>query len=472
MGLKQAIKNLDAFPRAEEHLLQKTQSGAVVSIVGLVIIASLFLHELRYYITTYTVHQMAVDLKRGETLPIHINMTFPSLPCDVLSVDAIDMSGKHEVDLDTNIWKDLNAPPQRYDKDGDKDNHEDSDQKNHLHGFDQDAETMIKKVKQALGNREGCRVYGVLDVQRVAGNFHISVHGLNIFVAQMIVPTEYRYLSKEVLPTNQFSVTEYYSPMKEYDRTWPAVYFLYDLSPITVTIREERRSFLHFITRLCAVLGGTFALTGMLDRWMCRILDAVMKPNARSLPRSSKGERELGQAKMNHNQQSSDGRHDEDTVLSDFLASLMDYTPTIPDQLVEHYLAKSGFQCPDVRLIRLVAVATQKFIAEVATDALQQCKARQAAVVKDKRDKQQKDKRLILTMEDLSKALRESICNWHIVLVLSDGLQNSLIRFRLQPFYADFRFLVVIEQYGVNVKHQEYFADSPTTGLDPASRVE
>ncbi|GMQ02561.1 hypothetical protein CsSME_00048726 [Camellia sinensis var. sinensis] len=110
---------------------------------------------------------------------------------------------------------------------------------------------------------------------------------------------------------------------------------------------------------------------------------------------------------MNHNQQSSDGRHDEDTVLSDFLASLMDYTPTIPDQLVEHYLAKSGFQCPDVRLIRLVAVATQKFIAEVATDALQQCKARQAAVVKDKRDKQQKDKRLILTMEDLSKALRE-----------------------------------------------------------------
>lgn len=42
-----------------------------------------------------------------------------------------------------------------------------------------------------------------------------------------------------------------------------AVYFLYDLSPITVTIREERRSFLHFLTRLCAVLGGTFALTGM-----------------------------------------------------------------------------------------------------------------------------------------------------------------------------------------------------------------
>lgn len=132
-------------------------------------------------------------------------------------------------------------------------------------------------------------------------------------------------------------------------------------------------------------------------------------------------------------QQPKDGRHDDDAALTEFLASLMDYNPTIPDELVEHYLAKSGFQCPDIRLTRLVAVATQKFIADVATDALQQCKARQSAVIKDKRDKQQKDKRLILTMEDLSKALRE---------------------------------------YGVNVKHQEYFADSPSAGLDPASRDE
>ncbi|RWR77091.1 transcription initiation factor TFIID subunit 10 [Cinnamomum micranthum f. kanehirae] len=130
---------------------------------------------------------------------------------------------------------------------------------------------------------------------------------------------------------------------------------------------------------------------------------------------------------------SNEAKHDDESALADFLSSLMDYTPTIPDELVEHYLAKSGFQCPDVRLIRLVAVATQKFIADVASDALQQCKARQSAVVKDKKDKQQKDKRLILTMEDLSRALRE---------------------------------------YGVNMKHQEYFADSPSTGMDPTSRDE
>ncbi|BBN08390.1 transcription initiation factor TFIID subunit 10 [Marchantia polymorpha subsp. ruderalis] len=118
---------------------------------------------------------------------------------------------------------------------------------------------------------------------------------------------------------------------------------------------------------------------------------------------------------------------DSDAVLLDFLSSLLDYTPTIPDELAEHYLSRSGFQCPDIRVTRLVSVAAQKFISEIASDALQFCKIRQANVkAGDKsRGHQGKDKRLILTTEDLSAALKE---------------------------------------YGVNVKKQEYFADSPAAG--------
>ncbi|EES03808.1 hypothetical protein BDA96_03G365300 [Sorghum bicolor] len=345
-----SLKSLNAFPHAEEHLLKKTYSGAVVTILGLLVMITLFVHELQFYLTTYTVHQMSVDLKRGETLPIHINMSFPSLPCEVLSVDAIDMSGKHEVDLHTNIWKlrldkyghiigteylsDLveKGHGAHHDHDHGQEHHD--EQKKPEQTFNEEAEKMIKSVKQALGNGEGCRVYGMLDVQRVAGNFHISVHGLNIFVAEKIfegsshvnvshvihelsfgpkypgihnpldetsrilhdtsgtfkyyikvVPTEYKYLSKKVLPTNQFSVTEYFLPIRPSDRAWPAVYFLYDLSPITVTIKEERRNFLHFITRLCAVLGGTFAMTGMLDRWMYRLIESVTNSKTRSVLR-------------------------------------------------------------------------------------------------------------------------------------------------------------------------------------------
>ncbi|XP_042408402.1 endoplasmic reticulum-Golgi intermediate compartment protein 3-like isoform X2 [Zingiber officinale] len=297
---------------------------------------------------------MSVDVKRGETLPIHINMTFPSLPCDVLSVDAVDMSGKHEVDVHANMWKlrvnpegliigtqyltDLVEKEHSDHKHGEnKEHNEGSSERKDEQSLNSQDEAMIKRVMNAMERSEGCRVFGNLDVQRVAGNFHISVHGLKRNAAQQIfsrgnnvnvshvihdfsfgpkypgihnpldgttrilldtsgsvkyfvkiVPTEYRYLSKKVMPTNQFSVTEYYVQTKEHQRTWPAVFFFYDLSPITVTIKEETRSFLHFIARLCAVLGGTFALTGMLDRWIYRIVAAFTKSRTGNKRRQGK----------------------------------------------------------------------------------------------------------------------------------------------------------------------------------------
>ena len=51
--------------------------------------------------------------------------------------------------------------------------------------------------------------------------FDISIHPSVLFTMLQIVPTEYRYISKEVLPTNQFSVSEYFSPMNEFGRMWP-----------------------------------------------------------------------------------------------------------------------------------------------------------------------------------------------------------------------------------------------------------
>jgi hypothetical protein len=38
-------------------------------------------------------------------------------------------------------------------------------------------------------------VYGLLDVQRVAGNFHVSVHGLNIFVAEKVIDLKLQILN-------------------------------------------------------------------------------------------------------------------------------------------------------------------------------------------------------------------------------------------------------------------------------------
>ena len=91
--------------------------------------------------------------------------------------------------------------------------------------------------------------------------------------------------------------------------------------------------------------------------------------------------------------------------LIDFLQYLEDYQPTIPDSVTSHIMHQSGFNTNDTRILRLASLASQKFIADIANDALQHCKMRTTALSQNK--KQSKDKRYTLTFEDLVPVLNE-----------------------------------------------------------------
>lgn len=101
-----------------------------------------------------------------------------------------------------------------------------------------------------------------------------------------------------------------------------------------------------------------------------------------------------------------------------FLATLADYQPTVPDALVSYYLSRSGFVTTDTRVIRLIGLAAQKFIADVGNDALAQARLRMAAEGATGRGGKAArgggaatglgvDTRMTLTTDDLEKALRE-----------------------------------------------------------------
>ena len=48
--------------------------------------------------------------------------------------------------------------------------------------------------------------------------------------------------------------------------SWNAgVFFMYDLSPMMVQLTETRRSLTHFLTGVCAIVGGVFTVAGMVD---------------------------------------------------------------------------------------------------------------------------------------------------------------------------------------------------------------
>ncbi|CAO0790001.1 unnamed protein product [Mucor circinelloides] len=89
-------------------------------------------------------------------------------------------------------------------------------------------------------------------------------------------------------------------------------------------------------------------------------------------------------------------------TMAEFLASMDNYAPIIPDAVTDYYLNKSGFDCDDIRIKRLLALATQKFVADIATDAFQFCKVRQSG-----NRKSGKDRKTVLTMEDLTAALAD-----------------------------------------------------------------
>uniref|UniRef100_A0A7S0ZD84 Transcription initiation factor TFIID subunit 10 n=1 Tax=Timspurckia oligopyrenoides TaxID=708627 RepID=A0A7S0ZD84_9RHOD len=87
------------------------------------------------------------------------------------------------------------------------------------------------------------------------------------------------------------------------------------------------------------------------------------------------------------------------------LASLGEYELAIPDELVSYYLMRSGFKCDDIRVQRLVSLAAQKFLADIANDAIAHSKLRQQSVTT--KAKVVKEPKMVLTSEDLDKALRE-----------------------------------------------------------------
>ena len=181
MGFIAKLKGFDAHAKPQAHLTKKTAEGGLVSLVGFALMAVLFLSELFAYMVPKRVTTMGVDVTRDELLRISVDITYPGLPCQLLSLDALDVSGKHEADIGGELHKERVAP------DGTSLGVYESHFEDPMLGFieffrPQKAGTPsprllhVEEIHAALKAKEGCRVHGNLKVQRVAGNFHVR-HG-------------------------------------------------------------------------------------------------------------------------------------------------------------------------------------------------------------------------------------------------------------------------------------------------------
>ncbi|GFT12705.1 endoplasmic reticulum-Golgi intermediate compartment protein 3 [Nephila pilipes] len=103
--ISEQIRKFDAYPKTLEDFRVKTFAGAAVTVVSAVIITLLFISELNYYLTAEVTEELFVDVSRSEKLRINIDVTFPNVMCDFLSIDAMDVSGESQINLEHNIYK-------------------------------------------------------------------------------------------------------------------------------------------------------------------------------------------------------------------------------------------------------------------------------------------------------------------------------------------------------------------------------
>ncbi|GBE83107.1 endoplasmic reticulum-derived transport vesicle ERV46 [Sparassis latifolia] len=104
-GLFSSLKGIDAFGKTTEDVKVKTRTGALLTLVSAAIILSFTMIEFFDYRRVIVDTSIVVDRSRGERLTVNMNVSFPRVPCYLLSLDVMDVSGDLQTDISHNILK-------------------------------------------------------------------------------------------------------------------------------------------------------------------------------------------------------------------------------------------------------------------------------------------------------------------------------------------------------------------------------
>lgn len=327
-----AVKQLDAFPKVAQDAQKPTARGGMFSVVAVSFIIFLTISEIVYYSRTDIKYEYSVDTDLGKQLKLSFDITV-AMRCEYLGADVVDLAGESR-SLVSKIQKDptlfeLSEAQQKW-----FDTHANS-----MQGYRALINLPTASRREPMPQRDdlhkfathdSCRLHGHIEVNRVAGNFHITTgqsvphpHGhahLNAFVPShavnyshridsltfgipapgivnpldgtlytiedrqhmfqyylQIVPTYY-ISSAGRLYTNQYSVTQRNRTINRRagSHGLPGLFFKYDINSMVVTIREERRSLVMFLVRLCAISGGVFATSGMISQFIGYVMNRLL----------------------------------------------------------------------------------------------------------------------------------------------------------------------------------------------------
>ncbi|XP_035280994.1 endoplasmic reticulum-Golgi intermediate compartment protein 2 [Anguilla anguilla] len=346
------VKELDAFPKVPESYVETTASGGTVSLIAFTAMALLAFFEFFVYQDTWMRYQYEVDKDFSSKLRINIDITV-AMRCQHIGADVLDLAetmvASDGLEYEPVIFE--LSPQQRL-------WHRTllliQDRLREEHSL-QDVlfKSILKGSPTALPPREdtptqplsACRIHGHLYVNKVAGNFHITVgkaiphprghahlaalvshetynfshridhlsfgeevpgilnpldgtekicadHNQMFQYFITVVPTKL-HTYKISADTHQYSVTERERVINHAAGSHgvSGIFMKYDISSLMVTVTEQHMPFWQFLVRLCGIVGGIFSTTGMLhgfvgfcvDIFCCRFKLGVYRPKEVSI---------------------------------------------------------------------------------------------------------------------------------------------------------------------------------------------
>ena len=316
-----SFKTFDFFQKvALDNVTKPTLIGSLLSISAISIMIFLFIRQLRDFYSYHTKTDSVVYQPNNadEQLSINMELLFNSIPCNLLSLDTVDIINNHRGDISDTIKK-----KKYYQSTG---------------RFDQDYITNrnVEDLVRGVNANEGCAFVGKIRVNQVPGEFHISFHNYrnlwrefnqrnrdlvnkvklshsfkslslgdtpekvvkrfeldpNLFFRSFIdINTfndkevlNYNYFIK-IIPymlvdenwgstyyTYSFSLSSKSTQFNPHYDEMPIVTIRYEFSPIMMKVTHLKRDYLHFLTHVSAIVGGVFVVFSIINRIMTNIL--------------------------------------------------------------------------------------------------------------------------------------------------------------------------------------------------------
>ena len=310
-----SFKAFDFFQKVTlDNVTKPTIIGSLLSLSAISIMIFLFFRQLIDFYSYHTKTDSVVHQSKNadEQISLNMELLFNSVPCNLLSLDTVDIMNNHKGDISDTLFK-----------------------RKYYHAIRRIGEKYVTnrdvaQLANAVKNDEGCALIGNIRINQVPGEYHISFHNyrtlwrnfnqnnkdlvkkvklshsfkslsfgntpqkvvkrfeldpnlffrnfenINTFGDSQLL--NYNYFVK-IIPymlvdenwgstyyAYSFSLSSKATPFNPQYDEMPIVNIRYEFSPIMMKVTHLKRDYLHFLTHVSAIVGGVFVVFSIFNR--------------------------------------------------------------------------------------------------------------------------------------------------------------------------------------------------------------